>query len=204
MSEDQAVSTCKRTERDFLAFLDRLSPALPESGAIYNRTRQKLIFFFEAYRQAARFAVELADETMDRMASIGSAEKEITNVDAYARSVGRYVLKEFWKKRIAETLVVDVPEPPQLHEELDDRLLFLRRCLDKLQIEDRKLILTYHGGKGREKIAAHRDAATKLNLSPEALRVRAFRIREKLETCVKLAIQESSHSNVSRKTSTSK
>jgi len=54
-----------------------------------------------------------------------------------------------------------------------------------LEAEDRELIVGYYHGEQRAKINNRRAMAAKLGVSMNALSIRACRIRDKLEACVR-------------------
>jgi DNA-directed RNA polymerase specialized sigma24 family protein len=61
----------------------------------------------------------------------------------------------------------------------------LERCLNSLAPAERELILEYYRGDGRTKIETRRLLAERLGSSMNALSIRACRIRNKVEECVK-------------------
>jgi len=61
----------------------------------------------------------------------------------------------------------------------------LEDCLARLAPADRDLILDYYQGEQRSKIEGRRVLATRLHLSVNALSIKACRIRNKLEMCVR-------------------
>jgi DNA-directed RNA polymerase specialized sigma24 family protein len=61
----------------------------------------------------------------------------------------------------------------------------LERCLQQLPTLDRELILEYYRGEQRAKIERRRELAARLGLTINALSIRACRIRDKLESCVR-------------------
>jgi len=60
----------------------------------------------------------------------------------------------------------------------------LDRCMRALPADDAQLILDYYRGEQRVKIEQRRRLAEERHLSANALKVRACRIREKLEACI--------------------
>jgi hypothetical protein len=50
--------------------------------------------------------------------------------------------------------------------------------------DDAQLVLDYYRGEQRTKIEQRRRLAAERNLSPNALKIRACRIRDKLEACI--------------------
>jgi hypothetical protein len=57
--------------------------------------------------------------------------------------------------------------------------------LTTLTNEERDLIFEYYFGERRAKIDHRREMAAKLRLTPNALAIRACRIRERLERCIR-------------------
>jgi DNA-directed RNA polymerase specialized sigma24 family protein len=68
----------------------------------------------------------------------------------------------------------------------DERLLeCLDRCLSALGPDDRTLILEYYRDEQRARIERRRHLAASLRLTANALAIRACRLRDKLERCVR-------------------
>jgi len=83
-----------------------------------------------------------------------------------------------WSERPAESTTEEAAVRAKLLEGLED-------CLQQLASADRELILEYYRGEQRAKIERRRGMAERLNLTANALSIRACRIRDKLEACVK-------------------
>jgi DNA-directed RNA polymerase specialized sigma24 family protein len=66
----------------------------------------------------------------------------------------------------------------------EKRLDCLERCLDKLDPDNRELIIQYYLGEQRAKIENRRTLAERFKLTANALSIRACRLRTKLEECV--------------------
>jgi DNA-directed RNA polymerase specialized sigma24 family protein len=145
-------------------------------------------------------ADSLADVVLDRIAAKIRAGEVIENVNSYAAGVARFVVLEHQRKK-REIAVDELPEraAPSAHddtEEADQRLAFLRRCLMEIPDEsDRRLILLYYDTESNEKTKDARKAlANDLQMSPNALKVRACRLRLKLETCINKHVAETKSS----------
>ena len=61
----------------------------------------------------------------------------------------------------------------------------LEQCIGKLASAQRETILQYYSGKERLKIERRRTLAERFGITMNALSIRACRIRDKLEACVK-------------------
>ncbi len=75
-------------------------------------------------------------------------------------------------------------EPSAEDEEHETRLRCLDDCLEELSAEDRVVILGYYQEEKRAKINFRKQMAGRLGVGLNALRIRAWRIRTKLEECV--------------------
>ncbi|HWC77001.1 MAG TPA: hypothetical protein VG778_06035, partial [Blastocatellia bacterium] len=60
----------------------------------------------------------------------------------------------------------------------------LKQCLGDLSPENRELILQYYQGDKSDKINNRKKIAEKLGTPLNTLRMRALRLRERLQTCV--------------------
>jgi DNA-directed RNA polymerase specialized sigma24 family protein len=184
------------TQEAFDRLLARLDPDLERGGQRYESIRRGLITFFEC--RGSSSPEDHADETINRVARRLMEGKEIYtgNPADYFYGVARYVLKEHWSAPSAASLdsPASVPHPSQDPEELgerhferrrdEQRLDCLERCLDELAPKDRDLIGAYYQGETSVKIQNRKQLAEKLAIPLNALRIRALRIREKLEACV--------------------
>jgi DNA-directed RNA polymerase specialized sigma24 family protein len=179
------------TGRALELLLDRLD-ADPERAAEKYRALHRRLSAFFIWRGAAQ-AEELADLTLDRVMRKLEAAVPVVQVPAYAAAVARRVLLEaqgrparrrlsLTEGRIAAAPEPADPAPEALARRLDD-------CLAALPAADRELILDYYRTDGRTDGAGHiaqrKQLARRLGVGPERLRARAFRIRCRLEECVK-------------------
>ena len=176
-----------------LALLD----ADPErAGEKYESIRQALVTFFE-YR-ASRFPEDDADETINRVARRIMEGQEIYtgNPASYFYGVARNVLKEQWDSQRSTSAALEGLRPlnPVSDDPLDSekeslrlrerQLDCLERCLEELAAKDRDLISAYYLGETAIKVQNRKQLAARLGIPLNALRIRALRIRERLEACV--------------------
>jgi len=85
----------------------------------------------------------------------------------------------------------DPDKSKRLEEERSDResrVECLERCIESLQADSRDLIINYYQGETGAKIKNRKQLAERLKIPINALRIRALRIREKLEDCVENCI----------------
>jgi len=151
--------------------------------------RRRLVLYFRRKRCAS--PDDLADETLNRVARRLEEEGTITDATParYCYIVAKFVFLESLRESaqmragLAETKRTPDPEPPAADQE--QRLDCLDRCLERLSTEDQALILEYYRGAQRERIEGRRALAARLALTPNALTIRACRIREKLVACLR-------------------
>ena len=169
------------------SLLDYLGPDRSAAGERYEEIRGRLIRLF-GWR-GCDHADELADETINRVADKIASGVEIRSDDPfrYFCGVAHLVFKEILRRQKRERAALEevryLPPPPQPEEE-DERLRWLRGCMEGLDQEQRVLILDYHRGDGSQRIRRRQAIAEQLGIPINALRIRVHRIRVRLEECV--------------------
>lgn len=127
---------------------------------------------------------ELAWQCLTRVAQKLAAGAQVDNIEAYLYGVARLVLQEARaelarkQKRLAHA-----PPPVALSADIEVKAAALEACLDKLDVADRTLILRYYEGETSSRIRNRQTIANELNLSLNALRNKALRLRTFLERC---------------------
>lgn len=163
-----------------------LAPDRNEAGVQFEVIRSKLVRFFEW--RSVLTPDEYADETLDRVARRIDEGQEVNNLRGYIYGVARMVLKEEIREREREFVPLDeigdrIPDEPAPIEP-EAREVCFDRCLDKLAPESKSLILDYYQEERRAKIELRQQLADRLRIPPNALRIRAHRIRINLEKCI--------------------
>jgi len=152
----------------------------------YLEIRGNLTRFFEW--RGCPFPEDHADETMNRVAKKVDAGEEILNPAGYAMGVARLLLLEIVKGRQREqSALTEIGRESEAYEAEDDsegRLTCLRNCLQTLSSENRDLILQYYQGEKSEKIQNRKKLMERLGVPVNTLRMRALRLRERLQGCV--------------------
>ena len=159
----------------------------PDSAAQkYLEIRSNLMRFFEW--RGCSFPEDHADETINRIAKRVAEGEEILNYSGYAVGVARLLLLEINKGRQREQLALaEIGQTSEAYEEQDDgehRLVCLRSCLETLTTDNRALILQYYQGEKGEKIQNRKKLMDQFGIPVNTLRMRALRLREKLQSCV--------------------
>ncbi len=193
------------TREAFDLLLARLDDDRARAGEKYEEIRRKLVKLFE-WRGCAR-PEEYADRAIDRVARrlAEGAELRASNPYLYFHGVALNVLREYWKEPEREGELIEdllpsespVNNPGELMErearrlEKERRLECLDHCARKLPPENLELIKEYHQGEGGLNKERRRALAERLKLPINALRIRAFRIRQELEACIEGCLKRS-------------
>ena len=185
------------TPRAFRQLLDWLDEGAGSEGQKYLEMRRRLVAYFD--RKNCPEPDELADETLNRVAR-RLEEEGVTETDAPARYcyiVARFVFLEHLRGAQRGNAPLDdarrrprvddlaAPEADDEKETKEKMLDCLGQCTGKLAPSDREVITRYYVGKGRDKIENRRALAAELGITVNALSIRACRIRDKLEDCVR-------------------
>jgi DNA-directed RNA polymerase specialized sigma24 family protein len=161
--------------------------------------RRRLVSYFD--RKNCTTPDELADETLNRVArrleEEGSIESETPA--KYCYIVARFVFMEYLREthkggialdEVRRQAPADYLDVPEVHNDEEKALACLGRCTSKLEPAKRELITRYYVGKGSVKIANRRSLAESLGITMNALAIRACRLRDKLEACVRQCANE--------------
>jgi DNA-directed RNA polymerase specialized sigma24 family protein len=187
------------TQDAFDALLDALGPDRDSAGSRYLEIRRNLVRLFEW--RGCSTPDEYADETINRCAKkIGEGE-EIRDVATYCIGIARMVLMEMSRDRSRKSVPLeDAPEPRTAPVEPESapegRVDCLRKCLGQLSPETRTLILHYYQGDKGDKIRNRRSIMERLSLPASTLRMRALRVRERLQLCAESCLRRMAGSAV--------
>jgi DNA-directed RNA polymerase specialized sigma24 family protein len=138
---------------------------------------------------------ELADQTLDRLAR-KLAEGSVVAPGAlagFARGIARMVFLESRRRRMENDSIDEHPDlvAPPADEEIEAASSCLNRCLDTIAGSERGWIVRYYSADSG-KIDLRRKIAQDLGINTNALRVRAHRMRDRLEACVTDCVKRSS------------
>ncbi|MBV9072910.1 MAG: hypothetical protein JOZ10_04700 [Acidobacteria bacterium] len=189
------------SESAFRGLLNWLDAGEDSDGRRYLDIRRRLVLYFE--RKNCLASQELADETLNRVAR--RLEEQGCIRDAapaqYCYIVARFVFLESLREPEAQSRALSdesASSPPgqRARSSDDDRsskemLQALEECLTTLAPSDRELMLEYYRGERQEKIRGRKALAGRLGVTLNALTIRACRLRDKLEACVRRRLGES-------------
>jgi RNA polymerase sigma factor (sigma-70 family) len=174
------------TRESFDKLLTYLDPDREQAGEKYLVIHRKLVKFFEW--RGADSPDELADETLNRVARKISQGEAIQDVGSYCGGIARLLFLEHLKERERESTAIEQLPPPVQELESDDEEIQMKcfeSCMASLPPDNRELIIEYYQDERSAKIERRRRLAERLGMPLNALRIRAHRIRAKLEDCVR-------------------
>ena len=177
----------KLTQEAFDQLLLALGGDRETGGQKYLEIRSNLTRFFEW--RGCPFPEDHADETFNRVAKKISEGEVIQNPAGYSMGVARLLLLEIIKGRQREQSALnELGTASEAYTESDDdnehRLTCLRGCLEALPPENRELIVQYYQGEKSDKIKSRKTLTEHLGIPVNTLRMRALRLRERLQLCV--------------------
>jgi DNA-directed RNA polymerase specialized sigma24 family protein len=174
------------TQEAFDQFLSLLDLDRDRAGEIYETLRRNLVQLF--IWRGCRDPEAEADETINRVIRKIDEGEEVRDVIAYAHGVARRLLLEIFKKQEREQIGIDELPPlvaqPERQDDDEASVLCLRRCLNRLPEESRQLIVLYYQGDKSAKIENRKRLAESLRITLNALRYRAFDLRQRLQGCI--------------------
>ena len=163
-----------------------LHPDRETAGHQYELIRSKLINYFD-WRDCP-FPEEHADDAINRVIRKLDAGEEFRDLATYVFGVARMMLLEIARTRDKEQAALNLftasqpPEEPSSEDDLREECL--KQCLAALSDSSRALITEYYVGDGSAKIRRRQELARRLGVQLNALRIRACRLRGKLEECM--------------------
>ena len=186
-----------QTPVEFRRFLSWLDDGVESHGERYVEMRRRLVSYFG--RKRCLSPDDLADQTLTRVAHKLEEQGSITDSPParYCYIAARFVFLEYVRgadhrqtsldegRGVADLMATQAALPGEADRVADEALLDgLDLCLQQLNAYDRALILEYYAGDERERIERRRALAGRLNLTLNALSIRACRIRDALEGCL--------------------
>jgi RNA polymerase sigma factor (sigma-70 family) len=180
------------TQAGFDRFLSCLSENRETAGLEYERIRGRLVLYFQC--RDIVLSEDCADEAINRVIVKLEAGQEIRDPVTYVFGVARMILQESARAQGKQQAIEDdwvvSPALPEQDDELQRRMDCLRNCLRNLPDEDRALITQYYQEEKRAKIDLRQELARRFGIDPNALRVRAFRLRNSLQKCVRSCMEK--------------
>ena len=174
-------------QEDFDRLLDWLDADREQAGLIYEKIRWRLVAILAS--RGCLTPEEVADETIDRV-----ARRVIEIRDTYEGDKAIYFLGVMNNVHHEYLRRPSLPRLVELEEnvEMKERMHFcLDQCLERLAPYSRQLIEKYYAENKQAKIDLRKRIARELGVTATTLRLRALRIREKLQTCIEQCLEVS-------------
>jgi DNA-directed RNA polymerase specialized sigma24 family protein len=153
----------------------------------YLELYQKLLRLFEW--RGCYHPEEAADQTLDRVNKKLEQGIVVSNIHAYIGGVARLVCFEFLRAQERFVPILDehqvASQLPHEEEGLEQALVCLDQCVMNLSPLNGTLIRRYYESRDRAGLSKE------LGMNLNALRLRASRIREKLERCILTCLRSS-------------
>ena len=181
------------SQSSFDTFLVLLDADREQAGAKYENLRQRLIKFFE-WRNC-EMSEELSDTVFDRVMRKIAEGEQIQNVTAYSATIAQFVFKEYLRKNERQNqLIEDAPEIQNIKakdaDNEDEKISIRQNCFDKclkeFSAENRKFIIAYYDTDEKTMINSRKKLAEEMNSNLNTLRIKACRLKAKLESCTVL------------------
>lgn len=171
--------------------LEKLLSKLDDDAGKYEVLRLKLCRFVVRRGCSNVHADELADESFDRIAAKMEEGVIVEIALAYILQIARFVWLEFSRENNEDNFGDEMPVQivqPNFGKETDERIVCLRKCVCEIAPEndDRKMLIGYYDSTFGDKLKNQiKKLAEKFGIRQNALKVKMFRLREKLENCIK-------------------
>lgn len=174
------------TQEAFDGLLAWLDADRDRAAQKYETVRTRLIKIFSC--RGCGEADDLADETINRVTAKLSeiVDTYVGDPALYFYGVANKVFLEYLRRRP----MLESPPLREASDEIEAEYACLERCMDQLPPESRRLVLEYYQEEKRAKINRRRKLAEELGIAVNALRIRAHRIRQQLQQCVQVCLEE--------------
>ena len=154
----------------------------------YRNLHQRLARFFEW--NDVEDPTALADEAIDRLGRRPASEdtgEKVINPSAFALGIARHLLQEEFRRqqKKKEAILQWETQRNDSTPEAEAMDVALRHCLARMPIDRRELLEQYYTFGGGEKVKLHQVLANDLKITLNALRNRALRARQDLESCMR-------------------
>ena len=178
------------TKEAFDKLLDSLAADRDSAANKYLEIRANLLKFFEW--RGCPFPEDHADETFNRVARKIVDGEEIRNHAAYIIGVARLLVLEIIKANTKQREALnEFQAVDTTYDELAEiRIECLQNCLQQLPADSRELIMEYYQGDKSAKIENRKRLGTRLGLTINTLRMRAQRLRDRLQVCVESCVSK--------------
>ena len=173
--------------RSYSLLLRTLSPDEGVAASAYSSLRSSLVRFFEL--KGDLDGDRSADETLDRVSAKLSGDVLIEDLTKYSFGVARLVFLENLRKVQSQEKALKSYQFENQRTAVDDDtdgFAKMRECFDSILPSDRELLQKYFADMSRSELdEERRRLAESLGASQNNLRLKIFRLRRRLEDCVR-------------------
>jgi hypothetical protein len=173
--------------QSYSLLLRTLSPDEGAAASAYSKLRDSLVRFFEL--KGDLDGNRSADETLDRVSAKLSGDVLIEDLTKYSFGVARLVFLENLRKLQNQEKAFKSYELENRRQAIDDEtdgFSKMRECFGELSVSDRDLLHKYFEDMSRSELdEQRRKLAAGLGASLNNLRLKIFRLRRRLEDCVR-------------------
>lgn len=180
-------------QNNFETLLSWLAPDREIAGQKYEAIRTRLIKIF--YARGCCQAEEMADKTIEIVTSkVHSLCQSYEGDPAlYFYAVAKKVFLDFSRQpKVAElpdTLIEKATESEKIEADYE----CLEKCLQHLTLDQHEFIINYYQNDKQAKLEQRKKMEQDLIISNQLLRIRAFRIRKRLQKCVLRCLKAVKH-----------
>ncbi len=177
------------TQEEFDRLLAWLHSDREEAAQKYEIIRRRVRKTIAA--RGCSGAAEIFDETVYRIAhKLPDLLLDYEGDPAlYFYGVANLVYLEYLRHRVeTEELLPSTPAPTI--NNIEPEYECLENCLHELPPADKELVLRFYRAEKQAKIEERKDLAKELGLTENALRLRLFRLRQKLAACLEKCLAE--------------
>ncbi len=189
MHMSNRVKDWELTAEAFERFLGWLDADREQAGRKYEAIRRGLMALFNCRGCSA--AEDLADETINRaIRQLPSIEDSYEGDPAhYLHGIARFVALEYFNRRLKRDggpPSEDLPDPSHPDEDSEKEAISgcLRRCLEKLKPEKRKMFILYYREGNQLNLDHRKSLADRFGCTLNALRIQMHRLSEELRLCI--------------------
>ena len=176
------------SQEAFDSLLEWLDSDREQAAIKYENIRKRLIKIFTG--RGCAEAEDLADETINRvvskLAELGKGFEG--DRGRYFYGVANKVYLESRRKKPPQV----PPSSPVDSNLIELEFRCLEHCIETLSEADGYLLQQYYGAEGGAKVEHRKRLAEKLGIAPNALRIRAYRIRMGLQECMEKCMEDAS------------
>lgn len=168
--------------------LEIFSSNQDEAGITYNELRNSLVRFFQI--KGDFDPDEAADLTLDRAALKVPKDTPIENLTGFCFGVARFIFLERVKRTKKLNVAADEfyrkRNLSEIVQETDDEFFVFRDCFEKLTSAEKLFLRGYFVDLSFSELdKCRRQICLENDITPNNLRLKVFRLRQRLENCVK-------------------